>query len=78
MTYVEVYSISRQVMHKITSAFPEATRLVRRGTVLMIARRGLLTLVKDLRKKQKEQEKIEKDEQKQEEEQVKEKTFYKS
>ena len=51
MTYVEVYSISRSAFFKVTNSFPEAKRIVRRRAVLVLARRGLVRLVKDLRAK---------------------------
>ena len=54
MTYVEVYSISRQVFFKVTSSFDTAARLVRRGAVLVIARRGVIKLVKQLRQQRDE------------------------
>ena len=51
MTYVEVYSISRAVFFKVTNAFDEARRLVRRGAVVILIRQGVVRLVKDLRKR---------------------------
>jgi len=54
MTYVEVYSISRTAFFKVTNAFDGARRLVRRRAVLVIARRALVRLVRDLRKKKDE------------------------
>lgn len=54
MTYVEVYSIARPAFFQITNSFPEAKRLVRRRAVLVIARRGLVRLVKQLRAKKAE------------------------
>ena len=51
MTYVEVYSLSRPAFYKVTNAFVEAKRLVRRRAVLVIARRALLRLVKRIRAK---------------------------
>ena len=54
MTYVEVYSISRHVFFKVTSAFPVASRLVKRAVTILKMRFGLLRLVKDLRKKRSE------------------------
>ena len=51
MTYVEVFSISKVALSKVTGAFPEAKRLVRRRAVLVIARRALVRLVKQLRQK---------------------------
>lgn len=50
MTYVEVFSLSRSVFFKAINGFDEARRLVRRGAVLIMARRGVLKLVKRLHK----------------------------
>ena len=50
MTYVEVYSLNKAVFFRVINAFDDARRLVRRGAVLLIARRGVVKLVKTLRK----------------------------
>ena len=51
MTYVEVFSISRLVFFKVTAAFDNATRLVKRGATILKVRHGVVALVKSLRKK---------------------------
>lgn len=49
MTFVEVYSISRDAFQRVTLSFDTAARLVRRGMILLIARRGIIALVKQLK-----------------------------
>lgn len=50
MTYVEVYSISRLVFFKVTNSFDEARRLVRKGACKILVQRGVIKLVRKLRK----------------------------
>lgn len=50
MTYVEVFSISEAAFFRVTNAFDDAKRLVRKHAAQNIVRRGIINLVRELRR----------------------------